>query len=49
MAESRFDRYVRDTLADAPAFMDIWPELSARLVGHPLVAHNAATEKEAHA
>ena len=36
---------LRDTLADAPSFMEIWPELSARLVGHPLVAHNAATER----
>ena len=36
---------LRDTLADAPSFMDIWPELSVRLVGHPLVAHNAATER----
>ena len=32
---------LRDTLADAPAFMDVWPEISQRLVGVPLIAHNA--------
>ena len=36
---------LRDTLADAPAFMDVWPEISQRLVGVPLIAHNAATER----
>lgn len=36
---------LRATLAAAPAFMDVWPELAARLVGVPLVAHNAATER----
>lgn len=36
---------LRDELAAAPAFMDLWPELSARLVGVPLVAHNASTER----
>lgn len=36
---------MRATLAEAPTMMDVWPELSARLVGVPLVAHNAATER----
>ena len=36
---------LRDALADAPSFMEIWPDLADRLVGHPLVAHNAATER----
>lgn len=36
---------IRGELAAAPAFMDLWPELTARLVGVPLVAHNAATER----
>ena len=36
---------LRAELAAAPAFMEIWPELSERLVGQPLVAHNAATER----
>ena len=36
---------IRDTLDAAPAFMEVWPEISERLVGVPLVAHNAATER----
>ena len=36
---------LRDSLADAPSFMEAWPDLAERLVGHPLVAHNAATER----
>ena len=36
---------IRDMLDAAPAFMEIWPEVSERLVGMPLVAHNAATER----
>ena len=36
---------LRTELAAAPSFMEIWPELSKRLVGQPLVAHNAATER----
>ena len=36
---------LRETLAAAPAFEELWPELAARLVGVPLVAHNAATER----
>ena len=32
---------LRTELAAAPSFMEIWPELSKRLVGQPLVAHNA--------
>ncbi len=36
---------IRDVLDAAPAFMEIWPEVSERLIGVPLVAHNAATER----
>ena len=36
---------MRETLAQAPTVMDVWPELSERLIGVPLVAHNAATER----
>ena len=36
---------LRAELAVAPTFMDAWPELGARLVGVPLVAHNASTER----
>ena len=36
---------LRNELDAAPAFMETWPELAERLVGVPLVAHNAATER----
>lgn len=36
---------IRDELAASPAFMESWPDLSGRLVGVPLVAHNASTER----
>ena len=36
---------LRETLAAAPTFMEVWPELAERIVGVPLVAHNAATER----
>ena len=36
---------IRGDLAAAPSFMDLWPALAGRLVGVPLVAHNAATER----
>ncbi|MBR4653142.1 MAG: hypothetical protein IKO72_07250 [Kiritimatiellae bacterium] len=36
---------LRETLAAAPDFMEMWPELSTLIVGVPLVAHNAATER----
>ncbi len=36
---------LRGELAAAPAFMDVWPELASSLVGVPLVAHNASTER----
>lgn len=36
---------IRGDLAAAPLFMDLWPALAGRLVGVPLVAHNAATER----
>jgi DNA polymerase-3 subunit epsilon len=47
-----FNRYapgrhaqLRDTLRDAATLHDLWPELRARLLGRPLVAHNVATER----
>lgn len=36
---------IRDDLAKSPTLMDLWPDLSERLLGAPLVAHNAATER----
>ncbi len=36
---------LRDELARAPEPMSLWPEISSRLVGVPLVAHNCATER----
>ena len=36
---------IRTELAAAPSLADLWPEVSARLVGVPLVAHNAGTER----
>ena len=36
---------LRDVLAAAPSFAEAWPDLSDRLAGRPLVAHNAATER----
>lgn len=36
---------LRAELAAAPAFADLWPTLAEKLVGVPLVAHNAATER----
>ena len=35
----------RAELAAAPEPMALWPEISARLVGRPLVAHNVSTER----
>lgn len=36
---------MRTELAKAPSPMDLWPEISARLCGTPLIAHNCATER----
>jgi len=36
---------LREQLAASPTFMEQWPDLAADLVGVPLVAHNAATER----
>ncbi len=36
---------LREELAAAPLLMELWPEFSEKLVGVPLVAHNAATER----
>ncbi len=36
---------LRDRLAVAPTLRDLWPDLKDWWVGHPLVAHNAATER----
>lgn len=47
-----FNRYapgrhaqVRERLREAPALPDLWPELEPFLLGRPLAAHNAATER----
>jgi DNA polymerase-3 subunit epsilon len=37
---------VRDELAIAPALPALWPVLRKKIVGVPLIAHNAATEKK---
>ena len=36
---------LRAELAAAPSFSEAWPDLADHLVGAPLVAHNAATER----
>ncbi len=36
---------MRDELASAPTFMDVWGEIAEILVGSTLIAHNAATER----
>ena len=36
---------MREELARAPSPMEMWPEVSARLSGTPLIAHNCATER----
>ena len=36
---------IRAELAAAPSFSEMWPEISSRVVGVPLIAHNAATER----
>lgn len=36
---------MREELAAAPSTMELWPELAERLVGIPLIAHNASTER----
>ncbi len=38
-------REMRDELARAPTAAELWPEISARLCGAPLIAHNCATER----
>lgn len=37
---------LRDELARAPRLPSLWPELRTWWLGHPLAAHNAATEKK---
>lgn len=37
---------LREELAAAPPLADLWPELSPWLLGRPLVAHHAATERK---
>ncbi len=39
-------RTVRDELDVAPSLPDLLPVLRDRMIGYPLVAHNAATEKK---
>ena len=36
---------MREELAQAPTPMELWPEISARLCGAPLIAHNCSTER----
>ena len=36
---------IRDMLAQAPEPATLWPEISSRLAGTPLIAHNCATER----
>lgn len=36
---------MREELASAPTPMELWPEISKRLCGTPLVAHNCSTER----
>ncbi|MBQ4479014.1 MAG: hypothetical protein II943_00060 [Victivallales bacterium] len=36
---------LRHELAQAPAITELWPRLQPLLVGHPLVAHHAPTER----
>ena len=36
---------IRDVLAQAPEPATLWPEISSRLAGTPLIAHNCATER----
>lgn len=36
---------IRDVLAQAPEPAALWPEISSRLTGTPLIAHNCATER----
>ena len=36
---------LRNELDAAPTFMEMWPDIAERIVGAPLVAHNAATER----
>ena len=37
---------LRNEIAEAPAPQDLWPQIKPRLLGRPLCAHNAATEKK---
>jgi len=36
---------IRDVLADAPTLAELFPELSKRILGVSLIAHNTATER----
>ncbi|MBR6471883.1 MAG: 3'-5' exonuclease [Victivallales bacterium] len=36
---------LRHELAQAPAITELWPQLQPMLIGHPLVAHHAPTER----
>ncbi len=36
---------LRNELAQAPSITELWPQLQPMLIGHPLVAHHAPTER----
>ncbi len=37
---------LRDEISEAPTPQMLWPQIKQRLIGHPLCAHNVATEKK---
>ena len=52
-AEHHFNPYtpgrwgeMREVLSQSPSILNAWPELSPWLMGHPLLAHNAPTERK---
>ena len=36
---------LREELAAAPEFAELWPDIASRLCGTPLIAHNCSTER----
>ena len=37
---------LRDKISEAPTPQKLWPQIKQRVTGHPLCAHNVATEKK---